>query len=79
MERTVSTSIPTSAPDRLIRLPELKRLLGSPSTASIYRWLERGLLPRPQRIGVRGVGWRLSEIMAIVENGFKPTGGDDHD
>lgn len=79
MERTVSTSISPSAPDRLIRLPELKRLLGSPSTASIYRWLDRGLLPRPQRIGMRGVGWRLSEILAIVENGFKSTGGDDHE
>ena len=79
MERTVSTSIFPSAPDRLIRLPELKRLLGNPSTASVYRWMQRGLFPRPQRIGMRGVGWRLSEIIAIVEAGFKPTGGDDHD
>lgn len=62
------------APDRLVRLPELKILLGGVSTASVYRWVKRGLLPKPQRIGVRGVGWRLSEIEQLIRDGF-PTGG----
>lgn len=62
------------APDRLVRLPELKALLGGVSTASVYRWVKRGLLPEPQRIGVRGVGWRLSEIEQLIRDGF-PTGG----
>lgn len=62
------------APDRLVRLPELKALLGGVSTASVYRWVKRGLLPKPQRIGVRGVGWRLSEIEKLIQNGFT-TGG----
>lgn len=62
------------APDRLVRLPELKILLGGVSTASVYRWVKRGLLPKPQRIGVRGVGWRLSEIEKLIQNGFT-TGG----
>lgn len=79
MERTVSTSISPSAPDRLIRLPEVKRLLGGVSTASVYRWMQRGLFPRPQRIGMRAVGWKLSDVMHFVEGGFKPAGGDDHD
>lgn len=56
--------------DRLIRLPELKRLLGNPSSASVYRWVKSGLLPKPQRIGIRGSGWRLSEIEALIRNGF---------
>lgn len=62
------------APDRLVRLPELKILLGGVSTASVYRWVKLGILPKPQRIGVRGVGWRLSEIEKLIQNGFT-TGG----
>lgn len=62
------------SPDRLVRLPELKALLGGVSTASVYRWVKLGILPKPQRVGVRGVGWRLSEIELLVSNGF-PTGG----
>ena len=62
------------APDRLVRLPELKALLGGVSTASVYRWVKLGILPKPQRIGVRGVGWRLSEIEQLIRDGF-PTGG----
>lgn len=62
------------APDRLVRLPELKALLGGVSTASVYRWVKLGILPKPQRVGVRGVGWRLSEIEQLIRDGF-PTGG----
>lgn len=79
MERTVSTSTSPSAPDRLIRLPEVKRLLGGVSTASVYRWMQHGLFPRPQRIGMRAVGWKLSDVMHFVENGFKTAGSDAHD
>lgn len=61
-------------PDRLVRLPELKALLGGVSTASVYRWVKLGILPKPQRVGVRGVGWRLSEIEQLIRDGF-PTGG----
>lgn len=65
------------SPDRLIRLPELKILLGGVSTASVYRWIARGILPKPQRIGVRGVGWRLSEIEQLIRDGFPAGGGRD--
>lgn len=61
-------------PDRLVRLPELKALLGGVSTASVYRWVKLGILPKPQRVGVRGVGWRLSEVEQLIRDGF-PTGG----
>lgn len=64
----------SQSPDRLVRLEELKRLLGGVSTASIYRWQARGILPQSVRIGVRGVGWKLSEIEELLRNGF-PTGG----
>ncbi len=62
------------SPDRLVRLPELKAMLGGVSTASVYRWVKFGILPKPQRVGVRGVGWRLSEIEQLIRDGF-PTGG----
>lgn len=62
------------SPDRLVRLPELKAMLGDVSTASVYRWVKLGILPKPQRVGVRGVGWRLSEIEQLIRNGF-PKGG----
>lgn len=64
----------SQSPDRLVRLPELKALLGGVSTASVYRWVKLGILPKPQRVGVRGVGWRLSEIEKLIQNGFT-TGG----
>lgn len=64
----------TPPADRLIRLPELKRLLGGVSTASIYRWQALGIIPQSVRIGVRSVGWRLSEIEQLLRDGF-PTGG----
>lgn len=64
----------SQSPDRLVRLPELKALLGGVSTASVYRWVKLGILPKPQRVGVRGVGWRLSEIEQLIRNGF-PKGG----
>lgn len=75
MERTVPTSSP-SAPDRIVRLPEVKHLLGGVSSASVYRWMQRGLFPRPQKIGMRAVGWKLSDVMHFVENGSKSAGGD---
>ena len=78
MEKTTMPIYPPS-PDRIVRLPEVKHLLGDVSSASIYRWMQRGLFPRPQRIGMRAVGWKLSDVMHFVENGFKPAGGDDHD
>lgn len=81
MEQT-STTAPISSPssplppsDRLIRIDEVRQLLGNPSIPSIYRWMQRGLFPRPQRIGLRGVGWKLSDVMRFVDEGFKSAGG----
>lgn len=59
--------------DRIIRLPELKILLGGVSTASVYRWVKLGILPKPQRVGVRGVGWQLSKVEEMIQNG-SPSG-----
>ena len=35
------------------------------STASVYRLMNEGLLPRPVHIGIKSVGWPEYEIEAI--------------
>jgi len=47
--------------ERLIRLPELKRMLGL-SGPTIYRRIKAGKLPVPVKIGPRLSGWWRSEV-----------------
>jgi len=49
--------------DPLLRRPEVERETGL-SRATIYRQIEAGTFPRPQRIGRRAVAWRASSIEA---------------
>ena len=41
---------------RLLRRPEVEKLTGL-SRSSIYALMERGVFPRPRRIGQRAVAW----------------------
>jgi prophage regulatory protein len=52
----------SAVPERLIRLPELKELIGFAATSTVYRLMASGDLPAPVRIGSRAVAWRASEI-----------------
>lgn len=52
----------TSHPDRLIRVKELRQMLGNPSLSTVYRWIAKGILPEPQRLTPRFIGWRASDI-----------------
>lgn len=47
--------------DRIIRRPELCRILGV-SAATLWRLEERGELPPRRQIGPGSVGWLASEI-----------------
>lgn len=67
----MSASSFISAQDRLIRLPETLVMLGV-SRATLYRNIKRGHYPTPVQIGERAIGWRLSQIVNIVENGINP-------
>src|SRR5262245_12733127 len=43
--------------DRLLRLPEVKRLVGFSATSTIYRLMALGEFPAPVKIGARAVAW----------------------
>lgn len=70
MEKSVSA--PTN---RLIRVKELRQMLGNPSISTVYRWIAKGILPEPRRISPRYIGWRASDIEAFL----KEFGGGDND
>jgi prophage regulatory protein len=46
-----------SRPKRYLRRPEVQVRYGQVSTATLYQWMDRGLFPRPVRIGPRMVAW----------------------
>ena len=52
--------------DRLVRMPELKQIIGY-SQQSIYAKMLRGEFPRPLKLG-RAVAWPLSQIQAWLES-----------
>lgn len=71
MGKSISAFVPSS-PDRLIRVKELRSMLGNPSLSTVYRWIAKGILPEPRRISPRFVAWRFSDI----EDLLKEKGGD---
>ena len=66
MSRDKSVPSITFGPDRIVRMKELRLLLGEPSRATIWRWTKKGLLPLPVAIGPHLRGWRQSEIMSWI-------------
>ena len=52
-------------PDRLLRLPEVKGLVGL-SRSTIYVMVEQGLFPQQVLLGQRAVAWWESEILAWI-------------
>ena len=55
--------ISTQKEVQVIRLEELKAKLGGVSKATIYRWMDEGVLPRSFKIGGRRAsGWLVSDI-----------------
>ena len=61
MGKSISAFVPSS-PDRLIRVKELRQMLGGASLSTIYRWIFQRILPEPRRISPRYIGWRASDI-----------------
>jgi predicted DNA-binding transcriptional regulator AlpA len=52
----------SSFPDeKIIKRPTVAALL-SCSPASVTRWAKQGLIPQPQHIGKRAVGWRVGSL-----------------
>lgn len=67
MGKSISAFVPSS-PDRLIRVKELRQMLGNPSISTVYRWIAKGILPEPQRLTPRFIGWRASDVEAFLNS-----------
>lgn len=52
---------------RILRLPEVKRVLGHRSDASVYNAIRAGLFPAGVAVGRRARGWPDYEVYAIAE------------
>jgi len=64
IERKVTIrAIKRAAADPYLRREEVEAEIGL-SRSTIYRMLDQGEFPRPDRIGRRAVAWRLS----VIEN-----------
>ena len=50
-------------PNRLIRMKELRQLLGL-GHSTLYKMIGEGRFPRPVRLGERAVAWRLADVEA---------------
>ena len=72
MEKSVSA--PTN---RLIRVKELRQMLENPSLSTVYRWIAKGILPEPQRLTPRFIGWRASDIVDFLNSRKNGEGNND--
>lgn len=59
------TAVPSSARDRLIRLPEVLQLIPV-SRSAFYAGMKLGIYPKPKRIGKRTVAWSEAEAQACI-------------
>jgi len=50
----------------ILRLPEIKRVLGHRADASVYNSIRAGLFPTGVAIGLRAKGWPDYEVQAIA-------------
>jgi prophage regulatory protein len=48
--------------DSLLRLPQVKALVGYRSNSQIYALIKDGKFPAPVKIGVRAVAWTRREV-----------------
>lgn len=53
--------------ENLIRMPEVRRMLGGVSRATIYAWQRQHGFPRGVHIGDRTVGWRPEQVRQWIE------------
>jgi len=54
--------------DRILRQQEVRQLIGNPSRATLYRWIQRGEFPPPVTLGGGSVGWRESVVQSWIED-----------
>ena len=52
--------------NRLVRLPEVIRLSGM-SRSTIYKHMEEGTFPKPKRVGVKMIAWKMSDLINWID------------
>lgn len=53
--------------DRILRQAEARQKCGNPSRPTWYKWIKQGLIPRPLKFQNNFVGWKESELDAVLE------------
>ena len=48
--------------ERWLRRPEVKTRYGNISDPTLYRWINAGLFPAPERLGPNTAAWRDSAL-----------------
>ena len=52
---------------QILRRPEVERVTGL-SKPTLYRYIATGTFPKPVKLGVRSVGWRVQDIQKWLDS-----------
>ncbi len=50
-----------------IRRDRVMQMLGGISVSTLYRWLDRGIVPKPVKLSTTIAVWKEDEIQELVE------------
>ena len=56
-----------SLQDQILKRPRVQELTSLP-VSTLYAWIKDGRFPAPVRLGLRSVGWRLSDIQNWLDS-----------
>lgn len=56
--------------ERLIRLPEVMRLIGI-QRSTVWAWVKQGKLPKPRKLSPKLSVWQYSEIVAYMNGSWR--------
>ena len=55
-------------PDRVLRVPEVRQILGGIGSTTLWRWVRESNFPQPISLGAKVAGWRLSTVNAWLDS-----------
>lgn len=63
-----------STVDRLVLLPEMRRMLGGLSDRALRMRIKAGTVPQPVRLSQKTQGWPLSQVQALIRGELQANG-----
>jgi prophage regulatory protein len=51
----------------ILRLPQVVEKVQVPKS-TLYKWMKKGLFPKPFVLGIRSVGWRAMDVNHWLES-----------